>query len=56
MGFKSAELPSTIDVRGVEMDMHEKFAMEKYFSSEEMKKPKSLLETCESPEANVSLT
>jgi len=38
------------------MDMHEKFAMEKYFSSEEMKKPKSLPETREAPKANVCLT
>ena len=40
----------------LEMDMSEKFAMEKYFSSEEMKQPKSLPATCKSPKANVSLT
>ncbi|KAK4826588.1 hypothetical protein QYF61_010350 [Mycteria americana] len=40
----------------LEMDMREKFAVEKYFSSEEMKKPKTLPDTCESPKANVSLT
>lgn len=37
------------------MDMCEKFALEKYFSSEEIKKPKSLPEARESPKANVSL-
>lgn len=42
-------------MRSLEMDMCEKFAMEKYFSSEEIKKPKSLPEARESPKANVSL-